>query len=474
MSANFFWVLLYFVLIIGLGTILIKKHKGAADFLVAKKNLTTALIIPLLFAEAIAGAGTIGNAADAFKYGISSVWVNWGMSIGVILMIFTVAKFFKVAGDKYGIISVPAGYELRFDKKTRLVMMGITVIVYIILFALQPISAAAILAPMTGLSIKTVTLIIGVLFIYLAITGGMKGLAWQNVVHSMIMYVGVGLVAFYAVKTSGGLGHMQAVLPASFFSLSTPDLFTVTGWSLGTALGAVCSSTGVAVIYGGKSWKSVRNGCLWAAGLVFIFALLPALIGMAGKIAMPAVQGKSILYVMANSMGSYFGVFAAMGVLAAIMSTAPAILLLLVTVISRDFYKLFKPDISDAEEMKFARIACVVVGLIATVLGLGITSILAQVAGAFQIRAIAGLVLVIALFWPRVDSRAAFWSMLLGGGVAFVWHIAGNPYVTSLWPALAVCIPVLVVLTLMAKEPVYEKHAQYLEDLKELEARNDW
>jgi SSS family solute:Na+ symporter len=60
--------------------------------------------------------------------------------------------------------------------------------------------------------------------------------------------------------------------------------------------------------------------------------------------------------------------------------------------------------------------------------------------------------------------------MALGGGLAAVWHFAGNPYCTSLWPSLAVGIPVLVILTLMAKKPVSDGHAAYQTALKEWEA----
>ncbi|MDA8227868.1 MAG: sodium:solute symporter family protein, partial [Desulfitobacterium hafniense] len=59
--------------------------------------------------------------------------------------------------------------------------------------------------------------------------------------------------------------------------------------------------------------------------------------------------------------------------------------------------------------------------------------------------------------------------MLFGGTVAAVWHFAGNPYCTSLYPSLAVGIPILVILTLMAKKPVADGHEKYVLALKELE-----
>ena len=135
-----------------------------------------------------------------------------------------------------------------------------------------------------------------------------------------------------------------------------------------------------------------------------------------------------------------------------------------------DVYKLFKPSADENERLMFSRIAMAVVGLAATYFGMHAGSILGQMAGAFQIRAIAGLVLLVAIFWPRVDSRAAFWSILVGGLVAAVWHFSGNPYVTSLWPSLAVGVPILVVLTLMAPKPKSDGYQIYEEALAEAEA----
>lgn len=461
-------VLLYFALTAGIGIYMVRQKSNVAEFFVAKKGLTAGLIIPLLFAELIAGAGTVGNAATAFSIGISSVWVNWGMSIGCIAVFFLAGKIYLAFSKKYAAMSVPQIYLHRFDGKTRSVMMVILVAVYLIIFAQQPVAAAGILGPLLGLDKIMLTWIVGAIFIFLTITGGMKGLAWMNVMHSFVMYLGLGIVCVVAVTAAGGIGHMQAVLPAKMFAFNQPDLQTVIGWVLGTALSFFAASTVVVVLFGAKSQTAARNGILWASGLVLIFALFPALIGMAGKVLMPTASANSILYVVANKLGPVYAAMASMGILAAILSTAPALLLISTTMLTQDMLRVFKPGISEKEEMKWAKIFAITLGLIATYFGMQSTSILANMAGAFQIRAVAGVVLLVAIFWPRVDSRAAFWSMLLGGIVAAVWHFAGNPYCTSLYPSLAVGVPILVILTLMAKKPIADGHEKYVIALEEL------
>ncbi|MBC2722269.1 sodium:solute symporter [Desulfosporosinus sp.] len=467
------FVLLYFALTAGIGIYMVRQKSNVAEFFVAKKGLTVGLIIPLLFAELIAGAGTVGNAATAYKIGISSVWVNWGMSIGCLAVFYLAGKMYLSFSKKYGAMSVPQIYMHRFDAKTRSVMMFILVAVYLIIFAQQPVAAAGILGPLLGVNKMMIGWIVGAIFIFLAITGGMKGLAWMNVLHSFVMYLGLGIVCVVAVTAAGGIDNMQAVLPAKMFAFNQPDMLTVIGWVLGTSLSFFAASTVVVVLFGAKNQNAARNGILWASGLVLIFALFPALIGLAGKVLLPTASPNSILYVVANQLGPVYAAMASMGILAAILSTAPALLLISTTMITQDLVRVIKPGISEKEEMKWARIFTISLGLIATYFGMQSTSILAQMAGAFQIRAVAGVVLLVAIFWPRVDSRAAFWSMLLGGTVAAVWHFAGNPYCTSLYPSLAVGVPILIILTLMAKKPIADGHDKYLLALKELDLEEE-
>lgn len=463
-------VVAYFAITTGIGLYMMRQKSTLAGYFVAKKDLGAMLIIPLLFAEIIAGAGTVGNAAQAFQFGISAVWVNWGMSIGCLVVLFTAAKFYRVIGNKFNSVSVPQVYAARFDAKTRMVMMSVLVLVYAILFAMQPVAAGNILSPLLGVDKTMITWVLGILFIVLCITGGMKGMAWMNALHTIVMYVGLGTVAIFAVKWAGGIGQLQVALPTTYFRMDQPDLLTMAGWVVGTALSFFAASVLIAAIFGARDEHSYKQGFILASVLTFIFACFPAIIGVVGKAMLPTASSGSILYTVANQLGPTFAVLASMGILAAIMSTGPALLLLTSTMLSEDVYKLFKPSADESERLMFSRISMTVVGLAATYFGLQATSILGQMAGAFQIRAIAGLVLLVAIFWPRVDSRAAFWSILVGGVVAAVWHFAGNPYVTSLWPSLAVGVPILVILTLMAPKPKADGFVVYEEALAEAEA----
>jgi SSS family solute:Na+ symporter len=466
----------------GIGFYMLKRQSSTAEFFVAKRGLTWVLIIPLLFAEMIAGAGTVGSASDAFRYGISSGWVNWGMCLGTLLVIIFCGKFYRVSGAKFGVMSCPGAYGERFDRKTRITLMVILVLVYGMMYAMQPNAAAAILTPMVGADRVLIAWLMAAFFIVLTITGGMKGLAWMNVIHSMVMYIGLAVVCYLSVKTVGGLGNIADVIHSTeattnFLRIDQPSFNSALATAVGTGVSFFAAATIVSVILGSVNMHHVNKGCIIAAVAVMVFAFFPALIGVSGKVAvmtglLPAnTAGAGILYTMANYNGVLAGGLASMGVLAAILSTAPALLLVVTTMISRDFYRIIKKDVSDKEELNFSRICVVVLGVVATFLGLKATSILGQLMGAFQIRAIAGFALVVGLLWGRVTSTAAFWSMMVGGIVAAVWHFSGGWFgMAPLWPSLIVGVPILFILTLVAKDPVDAKWTRYREALAEAEA----
>jgi SSS family solute:Na+ symporter len=430
------------------------------------------MIIPLLFAEMIGGAATVGCAANAFRFGISAVWYNWSVTIGCLIMVaLALVTFYRTVGSQLGVMSIPEAFEVMFDRKTRVAMMLIIVVVYCIFYAVQPLAAAAILAPMFGVNTTAMVWITSILFIIMAVTGGLRGLAWMNVVHSIVMYIGLFTVAYFAVDYIGGFSGLQAKLPATFFDLSQPNLYTVFAWIIGTSVAMFAAPTVAAVAFGANSIKTARMGVVVGGLLVVPFAVACAVIGMCAAGVLPGVPARTAMFAMASHLGPWLGGIAAMGVIAAITSSAPAFLLLASTTLTRDCYAVIKKDSTEKQQMLFSMAVMVVMGVLATIFALTIQSILTQILSAFQIRSIVGVVLVIALFWKRTSANAAFWTIVIAGGLAAFWHFAGKPFgIEPLWPSLGLGIPLLIVLSLLSKDKVNPGYVKYQEALKKEKA----
>ena len=196
---------------------------------------------------------------------------------------------------------------------------------------------------------------------------------------------------------------------------------------------------------------------------------MPALIGIAGFVTMPGASAEGIIYTMAESIHPAFSGIVSMAVLAAILSTGPGLLLSLSATLTRDFYLLFWPEAGEEKQIWFSKITIVVIAVAFTGFGLTTSSILAQILGAFQIRSVAGVILILALGWKRISNQAAFWSMMIGGIIAGVWHFSGNPLgLQPFWAAVPISVLILVILTMREKEPVSKDYLKYEEKIRKI------
>lgn len=462
---EFIMVILYIVLTTFIGWYMSQRAKAQNDiksFFIGKKELGTLLIMFVMFGEMVAGSSTVGSAQTAFNSGMSSVWTNWGQALGVFVFVATVSKLYRVAGH-YGAYSVPEAFQFRFDSKPcRMVVMVIVVVVYGILYAMQPKAAGAVLAPMLNVDLTAMTWIMGIIFIIQGLVG-LKGIAAMNVVHATVLYVGSVVVGILAWHNVGSLDVVRETLGANYLSVTQPSLGAVIGNAAGGMFAFILSTSLVANVYSAKSKKAANRGVVLAAVLVIIFAFFPALIGVFGKIMYPDAEAATIFYTVADTFGPAVGALASMAIIAAVFSTAPAFLLTISTTLTRDFYvALINKDATDKQQLRFSKIALIVFGLVATFLGIYARSILSQVNGAFQIRAVAGMVLIIGAYWKKVDKKSAFWAMLVGGLVAAVWHFAGQPFgIVPFWPGCGTGLVVLVVMTLCNGKEVSDDFALY-------------
>ena len=465
MSIQLIMVVVFLVLTLAISIYFNKRNTGTKEYFLAQGSLGVPLIAGLIFSEVIAGATTVGAAAAAFKTGLSCVWTSWGQALGMFIFVVFVGKFYRAMNKVKGVMSVPEAYKYMFDDRSRLVMLLVGVLAYGIIFSTTPMAVASIMAPMLNLSIPTVVWIAGGIFIVMTMTGGLKGIAWMNVINSIILYVAMGTIAFKSIHAAGGIGAMRAAVDPTYFSVLQPDAATALAGGLGTGIGSVAGAIYANVTFSGRTYKQVKIGLILAAVLLVPFALMPGLTGIAARVIMPEAQEATVLYTMGNYFGPFYGGLAAMVVVAACFSTGPAFLLQISTTLTRDFYKtLVNKEADDKAQLFFSKIAALVMGVVFIFMGLQYSSILSQVLGAFQIRSVVGVVLMVAVLWPRVSPDAAFWSMLIGGAVAAFWHFANSPLgVAPLWPATAVTLLILIPMSLMSKQKISAGYQLYKE-----------
>ena len=298
-------------------------NKNVREFFVSQGNLPFTMLIPLLFGELVAGAGTVGNAAGAYTEGISAVWGVWGQALGCIIFVIFASRFFYQAGQN-GAISVAEAFESRFDKKVRTAVSLVVLMAFTIVYAMQPAAVVGILEPLLGASRWELTIGCTSLFVFLALFG-LKGIARMNIVHSLLIFSVMGIIAVGTIQRAGGLETVVNEVDASYFQLFSPDFKTASGEILGAAFAMVSAATVVNSCYSARSLKDARNGIGSVAAIIIIFALLPVAIGISGKVAFPDANPNSIIYIAGGRLSPILSTLAAVAICASVLSTAPAL-----------------------------------------------------------------------------------------------------------------------------------------------------
>lgn len=106
----------------------------------------------------------------------------------------------------------------------------------------------------------------------------------------------------------------------------------------------------------------------------------------------------------------------AAGAMAAALSTAAGLLLVISTSISRDLFKTFRPDISDKKELRIARIAATGAVILAGYFGVNPPGFVAEVvAFAFGLAAASFFpVIIMGIFSTRINKEGAISGMITG------------------------------------------------------------
>ena len=153
-----------------------------------------------------------------------------------------------------------------------------------------------------------------------------------------------------------------------------------------------------------------------------------------------------------------------MAICAATISTAPASLPAVSNIFCNNLYKAYIRKDADDKEIRFVAIVFATAASFGlALLGGNAPSLLGQLTGAAQINSVSGIVMIIGLYWKKVDSNGVFYSMLVGTIVGTVWHHLGNPFgIAVLWPAFASTILVLIVMTLCNKKAESDCHAAWV------------
>lgn len=446
-------IFIYFVVLVGVGVIGVRKAKTSDMYLLAGRNLGVFMLFGCLTAVFLGGSSTIGSSQLGYETGLAGVWFVFSMGLGISL--FGLLLLRKVTGYKLTTISELLGRL--FNVQSKLIGSIIAAIYTLMVSVTQVIAIGVLLSAMFDWNLTVSMLVGGGIVFFYTILGGMWSVTMTDIVQFSIMTVGIFLIMLpISLSKVGGFDGLVTQLPASHFDVFDIGIFEIFKYLITYTLGMMVGQDIWQRYFTAKSYKTAHTGGILVGIYSLLYSLAMVIIGMCAIIIIPNIASTQDVFTeMAFETlppGLLGIVFAA--VAAAIMSTASGTLLASSTLISQDILKdHFFKNISDKQFLLLSRTTTLVMGIIAVIISLWVQELLVAIDVAYAI--LAGSIfipIVFGLFWKRTTSKAAFSAILVSalvvlGGLAIEGLSSTNPIIYG----ITVNIIVIIIVSFIDK-----------------------
>jgi len=433
---NWIVLLLYMVAMLGLGFFFMRREGGSDDFFRGGGRVPWWAAGISIYATMLSAITYMAIPAKAY----ATNWTYYPMLVTILLVSYPVVKYYLPYFRKLNITSAYEYLEVRFNAATRLMASGLFIIFMVARTALVLYLPSLALTAVTGIDIYICIILMGVITIIYCTMGGVEAVIWGDVIQGIILVGG----AFFAAawlwgNTEGGFsGAWQLAVDNDKLRLFewSMDYRSVTFWVAicgGMANNLISYTSDQTVIQRYLTTKDVEGAKrgIWMNGLMSVFiSIVFYVIGTGlytffkthpAELDFTMAKGDAIFpfFMMSQLPQGLAGLLIA-AIFAATMSTISANINSVSTAFSIDFWKRFRPQVTDKEMLNVARIACVVCGT----LGVGIALMMATwniMSLLDYFNTILGLLssglgglFFMGLFLPRVNGRSALVGFVVG------------------------------------------------------------
>ena len=315
------------------------QKKDSENFLLYKGKNNAFVVAASIAGLAIGGASTIGIAENAFTVGLSAGWYDTAWAIGAVVSSMLAVRYLR--RSQYTTIS--GLVRDLYGTKTSFIMVIAMCIIQSGIIALQYKAGGSILASLLPdiFTVQSGTFFSFLIFMLVAVIGGMGSVSLTNVLNLVLIYVGVILAAALVLWNHGGWEAIDVLTKAD---PDTPYLSLTAGmgwmgilsWIV-VMLGNTNSVQGVVQIgLTGKSDRSATVGFIVGAILMVPVGFICALLGVASRALLPDAEASVALPMILMSIPPVLGGITLSGLWAADMGTGCSMIIGLATTVSTD------------------------------------------------------------------------------------------------------------------------------------------
>ncbi len=448
MSSLIFFVVAYLVVTIVIGLLAARRVQTAADYMVAGRSLPLYMNVACVFATWFGAETVLSVSATFAKDGLQGIPGDpFGASLCLVLAALLFAKLFY----RMNLLTIGDFYKQRYGKGVEVLTSVAIVASYLGWTSAQLTALGLVIYVLSGgaLDFNTAILIgAGIVLVY-TIFGGMWSVAFTDLFQTVVILIGLSVVALLVGDLAGGATKVISQAAAdgklNFFPSDSAGWWAMAGAFFAFAFGSIPQQDVFQRMTSAKDEKTAVRGTLIGGLVYFCFAFVPMFIAYAAFVADPglgklfeAEDAREIQRILPDLVLGKMPLWAQVlffgALLSAILSTASGALLAPTSLFTENVLRPFVPKMSDRQFLLTLRIILVTFTACALLFALNSKSTMYEmVQNAYNVTLTGAFIPLIAgAYWKRATTQGALFSAI--GGV-LAWLAAANLAPEAMIPA---------------------------------------
>lgn len=431
-----FFIVLYLLLTVLIGWWASRRVKSAADFAIAGKHLPMFMAACALFATWF-GSETVMGASAEFVGEEGGVLAIIEDPFGAALCLFLAGLLVARPLYNLNLLTFSDFFRLRFSRLSEVVSALFMVPSYFSWITAQIVALATVMQAVSGLEREWGVLLCTALVVTYTYIGGMWAVAITDFVQTIVIIVGLLILAADLVMQVGGFGEMVAAAPPDFFRFfPKPESGAMIGWIaawMTIGLGSIPQQDVFQRVMAARSVRASVRACYLSSVMYLTVAMLPLLIAYCGRMLHPELLEGDTQMMLPTLVLRHTGLFMQIlffgALLSAILSTCSGALLAPATVIGENLVRPMFKSVTDARLLQIMRWSVVGVAIVTGGMALSRDNIYELVGESSAFSLVSLFVPLIAgLYWRKASATGAIVSMAAGFAVWLLtlwteeWH----------------------------------------------------
>ena len=406
--------------------------------MLAGRSLPLTLSSAALFATWFGSETVFGASSEFLKGGLYGVIED---PFGAALCLLLFGMFFARKLYNMNLLTLGDFFKIKYGQKIELVASAFLALPYVGYIAAQLVAMGLILNVVTGMVVWQGVVISALVVTLYTYVGGMWAISITDFIQSIIIVVGLLVLAIVLADKAGGVGVVIEGMPEENFRfLPRANLKEIASYVAAWCVLGLGSIPSQDVFQRSMSSGSARTA-VWssylAALLYLTIAMLPLFISLCIKHLYPnelfgdtqlALPNMVLRHTYLPIQILFFG-----SLLSAIMSTTSSAILAPAAIFSENLVKpLFGHKFSDKQFLVLAKVSVLLFSVIATIMACMRSNIYELVRESSVLSLVSLFVpMVLGIYWKKASPAGAFLSMVVGMITWIIFEVLRTD-----WPGL--------------------------------------